>query len=360
MYNHKKIKLVWGVICLVFAAIFVVIFSKPQSQIIFPGEIRTMVYSDTTHPDGKSEIISFEKVDDLITFSFVLRQGYPHPYAGFAIILQDYRGKHFDLSNFDYIKLTLSPQSPSFGIRIYIKSFIENFTDTLNYMTYRFLKYETAAYSSLLPLRNFSTPQWWYTYHKKTHHDFAEENFKNIYSIEFARSSLTPLDTQVTYLIEEISFVKQKNMAYIAIASAFLVASSILLLKKGKQSKIPSNNKEYKKIEVKNYSDEIWETISNHLNQNFSEFDIDLKKVSSSIGVGSSKISRLIKEKTTMNFREYLNNLRIEKAKNMLKNNKDMQIIDAAYSAGFSNISHFNRTFKEATKITPKKFKETH
>ena len=65
---------------------------------------------------------------------------------------------------------------------------------------------------------------------------------------------------------------------------------------------------------------------------------------------------KLLTHKT---FTEYLNGLRISHAITLIRDNPRMKIVDICYAAGFSNISHFNRTFLKIAGVTPKTFRSS-
>ena len=53
---------------------------------------------------------------------------------------------------------------------------------------------------------------------------------------------------------------------------------------------------------------------------------------------------------------QYISHLRVERAKEYLKNTK-MRIIDIAAAVGCDNVTHFNRLFKKATGMSPTQFR---
>ena len=63
---------------------------------------------------------------------------------------------------------------------------------------------------------------------------------------------------------------------------------------------------------------------------------------------------KLLTKKT---FTEYLNGLRVAHSITLIRQNPRMKIVDICYASGFSNISHFNRTFLKITGVTPKAFR---
>jgi two-component system response regulator YesN len=70
-----------------------------------------------------------------------------------------------------------------------------------------------------------------------------------------------------------------------------------------------------------------------------------------------SYLSSLFKNKRGQSFVDFLTEKRIEKAKIMLlQSDEKIQVI--AEATGFTNIRHFNRVFKVATRRTPSEFRE--
>jgi YesN/AraC family two-component response regulator len=72
--------------------------------------------------------------------------------------------------------------------------------------------------------------------------------------------------------------------------------------------------------------------------------------------VSASKIPGVLKQKFDLNFKQYLNKIRISEAKRLLVES-DNQIVSVAYAVGYNNIPHFNRTFKQMENISPKEYR---
>lgn len=94
-----------------------------------------------------------------------------------------------------------------------------------------------------------------------------------------------------------------------------------------------------------------------YLEHNFKE-RISLSETAEYLNVSSSHLSRVFKNDTGMNLVNYLNRIRIEKAKQILKKNEDISIKHIAYEMGFNNYNHFFSTFKSMTGMSPQEYQE--
>mgnify|MGYP000966759828 CR=1 FL=1 len=83
---------------------------------------------------------------------------------------------------------------------------------------------------------------------------------------------------------------------------------------------------------------------------------ITLGTVSNYVGFSKTYFSRIFTEETGDNFINYLTNVRIERAKELLKNT-DMKIYEICEKVGYPNIEHFSRTFKKIVGVSPLQYK---
>lgn len=87
--------------------------------------------------------------------------------------------------------------------------------------------------------------------------------------------------------------------------------------------------------------------IRDHFNER-----ITLDEVAQAVHLSASYFSRLFRSETGQTFSEYLLSVRIERAKNLLRR-KDCSMTEIAERIGFFDQSHFIKTFKRATGVTP-------
>jgi len=87
--------------------------------------------------------------------------------------------------------------------------------------------------------------------------------------------------------------------------------------------------------------------------------EITLKSISQSLYVSQSTITKIFSQKLACSFRDYINRLRISKAKYELEKT-DRKIIDIMYACGFKNQSSFNRAFLEICDSSPNAYRKNH
>jgi len=84
--------------------------------------------------------------------------------------------------------------------------------------------------------------------------------------------------------------------------------------------------------------------------------DISLKKLADISGFNTTYFSELFRTVTGENFTERLATLRINYAKNLLKNG--FTVTDACFSSGFGSLSNFLAVFKKRCGVTPSYYKQ--
>lgn len=86
-------------------------------------------------------------------------------------------------------------------------------------------------------------------------------------------------------------------------------------------------------------------TVFNYLLKHYAE-DLELEKVAAQVHLTPPAFCRYFKKHTRKTFTVFLNEIRINAACRMLKEEQQLTVAEVAYSTGFNNIPHFNRTFK--------------
>lgn len=86
--------------------------------------------------------------------------------------------------------------------------------------------------------------------------------------------------------------------------------------------------------------------------------DLSTRQVANELSMTESSFCRFFKNATGKTFKEALTEVRIEKACALLLHS-DLPLASVASQSGFNNISLFSRFFKEATQMTPNKYRRS-
>lgn len=92
----------------------------------------------------------------------------------------------------------------------------------------------------------------------------------------------------------------------------------------------------------------------------FLDYSLSLESIADKMGVSSGHLSRMIKSELNTSFTEYINLLRVNEAKQYLKNPEfsNYTITAIGLEAGFNSKSTFHDVFKKLTGFTPLRFKK--
>jgi two-component system, response regulator YesN len=110
----------------------------------------------------------------------------------------------------------------------------------------------------------------------------------------------------------------------------------------------------YRETNQKNHTHQLIERAKQYVHHHY-ERDIHLEKVADYVYLNSVYFSRLFKQHTGRNFTEYLTHIRIEKAIELLKQNK-YKTYEIGQKVGYKNSKYFSRVFKQQTGYTPKAY----
>ncbi|MCP1421961.1 two-component system response regulator YesN [Paenibacillus xylanexedens] len=105
-------------------------------------------------------------------------------------------------------------------------------------------------------------------------------------------------------------------------------------------------------------SDQVIDNVRTYIDNHYTK-DLTLEWVSSLFYLNPSYLSHLFKEKTSENFTDYVNRLRIRQAKQLLTSTDD-KIYRVAKQLGYDNPKYFFRVFKKLTGWTPEEYRKQH
>lgn len=90
---------------------------------------------------------------------------------------------------------------------------------------------------------------------------------------------------------------------------------------------------------------------------NYANTALSLDMVADVLGVSGGYLSRIFKSKAGQNFSEYLQNVRMENAKRMLKTTS-ITVNEIAIACGYNNATYFRMLFKSIFGITPRQYRQ--
>lgn len=85
--------------------------------------------------------------------------------------------------------------------------------------------------------------------------------------------------------------------------------------------------------------------------------DVHIEEVAKTLNLSVFYFCKLFKKATGKTFTQYLAEVRVAKAKNLLLN-PHIRISEAAFESGFQSITHFNRVFRKLEGCSPSVFRE--
>ena len=147
--------------------------------------------------------------------------------------------------------------------------------------------------------------------------------------------------------IEINSLKKYKEIINILEHQIYLVAANKVI-------NIQTNNKPASPIytKTKNW---VVDSVQLYINKYYNK-NLKLSQLADLFFIHPHYLSKLFKKETGENFTNYVNRIRIQNSKNLLKRTDD-KIINISMQVGFNNVTYFNRVFKEYTGLTPGEYR---
>jgi AraC-like DNA-binding protein len=358
VFSDRLMMLILGSSFLLQAFIFFIFFHKKDLTYFPNNNLLTDFYTDSVDA-GNSIIEEYTRSDSLLAMSFVLKEGFVRPYVG--INLQPKNNSYIDISDYNQVQIvaagekittvvvyliTLNDSSGRDQGRFNELYFCQNIELTPEKKTYK------------LPINRFKTPDWWYDVNNLSPNDDYPPDWKHVTRINITTGLAPTVDTRRSLALYNICFSRNNtgiisSMCFIQLLIILLMAGSSYI-----KSKPPKELKEiiirYKPILVDNQK-EPPDSFLEYINQNFQDCELSLKKISKATGISQRSITDGIAGQFNCNVKTYINGIRINEAKRLLKETK-LHISEIAYKVGFNSPSNFNRVFKNLTAMSPSEF----
>lgn len=93
-----------------------------------------------------------------------------------------------------------------------------------------------------------------------------------------------------------------------------------------------------------------------YIQDNFHQ-SLKLEQISNMVGFNPTYFSSLFKKETGKNFSEYLVQVRVNKAKQLLAD-EDISVVEIAEQVGYTDLKYFSKIFKKSTGLNPSEFRK--
>jgi YesN/AraC family two-component response regulator len=93
------------------------------------------------------------------------------------------------------------------------------------------------------------------------------------------------------------------------------------------------------------------------VDKHYEEITLNVALIAEKLKITPTYMSKLFKEQTGEALPDYINKLRLKKAKELLKN-ENLSISEAAVKVGYLNSNALIRSFKKYEGVTPGQYKE--
>ncbi len=142
---------------------------------------------------------------------------------------------------------------------------------------------------------------------------------------------------------------KKEKYCFAMVRSLFAELCVSLMRSEQKSGSLAEQSKESE-------SDRRIEKTIRYIEENYSE-KLSLDEIAVCASYSPAYMSNFFKKQTGYALFEYINEVRIQKACDILRNT-DRTVLEVAYEVGFNSISLFNRTFKKLRGTTPRDFRK--
>lgn len=99
------------------------------------------------------------------------------------------------------------------------------------------------------------------------------------------------------------------------------------------------------------------EKAKGYIDQHYSEKNCSLEQVAAYVGVVPSYLSKLFRLKTGKTFTDYITQVRLDAAKDMLRHT-DRKVHEISELLGYGSARHFSKVFRNATGMLPKEYRD--
>ncbi len=334
--------------------------------LLFPvGQTTAIEAFDDSKSGGNSQVDHFSVDSSGATIRYTLRNKIQFAYSGIKIPTNT-NGIPRDFSAFDRFVLDINALD-SQGFIIHLHTIIDGYTKENDALSFRFMEKICEGVKGLnrfdFPIADFKEPNWWYSLNKMTNNSLSPETYEKVAEIIVENGANNKRGVPHQFTIKKLALEKSVRIRAIwaliaASAWGLIYCFCYLLFKTEKRQEQRKVTISYRPLDVGNNSDDYFSRIVAIIAKSYHNPDLTVKQIAHEVGLHPAKITQTLREKKNCSYKQYLNMIRISEAKRLLRET-DRNIEEVARLVGYSNATHFNRTFKDAEGLTPGQFKSS-
>lgn len=359
--NNVTQKIVYLILLLLpFIILLVIFFSVKgfETDIIRDSVFRKYGMDDRANK-GNS-VSSVITQNGIIRFTYNLGNTFSYPYAGLQI---DKKDKSFYSIENDVFSIKIFAKE-NIRISLIVNQFIDNYSDTSKPNTIPVLMKSIEVQKGLNEFEIKASdinviPDWWLNLNPQKANNVEIKTLNKVQTIWLYSHNTNPHNQPIELRIDEFKL----KYDFVPLLNKFLIFALVyyilIVLFSWKVKKMYIKYI-YMPIEMTKFKEKIPETqskILEYIGSHYHEPNLRLSDIANEIGISEEMTSELLKNHSNLTFRQYLNQVRLEEAKRLLKVSS-LQISEIAFKVGYNNIQHFNRVFKEYTDLQPKNYRE--
>lgn len=188
---------------------------------------------------------------------------------------------------------------------------------------------------------------------------FASNLSKKLISIDMARCLKFNMVSTMVKIMEEISSIWNECFAIRHDPIEQLLNSKSMNEMNNHMLDVIRSLCDHIDSSKKSHNEEIANTILEFIEKHYENSNLDITMIADTFDMNAKYLSSLFKEQTGENLSEYINKVRLKKAKLLLCNSR-ITVTEAALRTGYNNSNTFIRVFKKYEGITPGKYKQAY
>lgn len=327
------------------------------------------LYTQIDSASGGNSKCRLEKTAEGVDMIFTLGSSISYPYVALECRYKDY--SPFPIEDYAIEAEIESAEDLRLSIRI---------QEEMNFGN-RGKAYPIAIYSFgakkgeceiKVPLKKIKEiPEWWYEQNPQWR-DIDSLNYKNVNILRLYADNSNEKNVAHTIRVKSLRLVPvaenecMMNAIKTVVAFWIILAVVALYLRRRNEKKDESEKEKgeqqvvyipYEKLDTEKDATNLKDEILTFIGKNYPNPELKLADIAKALSMTEDKTSEEIRVATGKSFKAYLNTIRIEESKRLLKETT-MQISEIAFSVGYNNVQHFNRVFKESVGVAPGAFRD--